>query len=209
MNSIPFRSGLARLLRFLMKRIEYHSLLQSAGLSVESNSLTHPYFLTMKKLILAAFCLIVYVSAIYAQPEETGKNEFSVWGGFSPDSNTFIKAFGRTPDARFGIVAFRYARRFNTGDAVNIKYTADVVPAAFLNYPDVEVLSTIPPLARLTRPTRYGFGVAPLGLQANFRPRCLQPRLFSESCFPRWQSIASSQDRISRFRLSHTLPAAI
>ncbi len=125
----------------------------------------------MKTFILAAFCLVVFVSAICAQTEETGKNEFSVWGGFSPDSNTFIKAFGRTPDARFGIVAFRYSRRFNTGDAVNIKYTADVIPAAFLNYPDVEVLSTVPPSARLVRPTRYGFGLAPLGLQANFRPR--------------------------------------
>ncbi len=111
------------------------------------------------------------MSAICAQNEETGKNEFAVWGGFSPDSNTFIKAFGRTPDARFGIVAFRYSRRFNNSDAINLKYTADVVPAAFLNYPDVEVLNTVPPSARSFRPTRYAFGVAPLGLQINFRPR--------------------------------------
>ncbi|MEO7673432.1 MAG: acyloxyacyl hydrolase [Pyrinomonadaceae bacterium] len=125
----------------------------------------------MKKFILAAFCLLISMSAVCAQADETGKNELSVWGGFSPDSNTFIKAFGRTPDARFGIIAFRYARRFNNSDSINLKYTADVVPAAFLNYPDVEVLSTLPPSARLIRPTRYAFGVAPLGLQANFRPR--------------------------------------
>ena len=125
----------------------------------------------MKIFIFVAFCLPIFVSVVCAQNEETGKNEFSVWGGFSPDSNTFIKAFGRTPDVRFGIVAFRYSRRFNNSDAINLKYTADVVPAAFLNYQDVEVLSTVPPTAQLVRPTRYAFGVAPLGLQVNFRPR--------------------------------------
>lgn len=126
----------------------------------------------MTKFIFAVFCLLlIFVSAVGAQREETGKNEFTVWGGFSPDSNTFIKAFGRTPDARFGIVAFRYSRRFNNSDLLNLKYTADLVPAAFLNYPDIEVLSTVPPTARSVRPTRYAFGVAPLGLQVNFRPR--------------------------------------
>ena len=125
----------------------------------------------MKKSIFAAFCLFIFASATCAQNDETGKNELSVWGGFSPDSNTFIKAFGRTPDARFGIVAFRYSRRFNNSDAINLKYTTDVVPAAFLNYLDVEVLNTVPPSARSFRPTRYAFGVAPLGLQINFRPR--------------------------------------
>ena len=125
----------------------------------------------MKKYIFAVFCLFIFLAAACAQNNETGKNEFAVWGGFSPDSNTFIKAFGRTPDARFGIVAFRYARRFNNGDSVNLKYTADVVPAAFLNYPDIEVTGTNPVIIQTSRPTRYAFGVAPLGLQANFRPR--------------------------------------
>lgn len=125
----------------------------------------------MKELFFAAFCLVILVSSVCAQTEETGKNEFTVWGGFSPDSNTFIKAFGRTPDARFGIVAFRYSRRFNNGDSVNLKYTADVVPAAFLNYPDFDVTGTNPVIIQTIRPTRYAFGVAPLGLQANFRPR--------------------------------------
>ncbi|NOT46176.1 MAG: outer membrane beta-barrel protein, partial [Acidobacteria bacterium] len=72
--------------------------------------------------------------------------------------------------------AFRYSRRFNNSDNFNLKYTADVVPAAFLNYPDVEVVPGPPPAARLIRPTRYAFGTAPLGLQINFRPRKkLQP----------------------------------
>lgn len=125
----------------------------------------------MKKLIFATFCLFIFASAVCAQTDETGKNELSVWGGFSPDSNTFIKAFGRTPDARFGLVAFRYARRFNNSDSINLKYTADVVPAAFLNYPDFDITGTNPVIIQTIRPTRYAFGVAPLGLQMNFRPR--------------------------------------
>jgi len=55
-----------------------------------------------------------------AQTEEGGKNEIMVWGGISPDSTTAIKAFGRTADARFGIISFRYSHRFNTGDVATI-----------------------------------------------------------------------------------------
>ncbi len=125
----------------------------------------------MKTFIFASLCVLIPMSAVCAQTDETGKNEFAVWGGFSPDSNTFIKAFGRTPDARFGIVAFRYSRRFNNSDSINLKYTADVVPAVFLNYPDFDVTGTNPVIIQTVRPTRYAFGVAPLGLQMNFRPR--------------------------------------
>ena len=130
----------------------------------------------MKKLILSAILLMSFGIAASAQDDtETGKNEFTVWGGYSPDSSTLIKGTGRTPDARFGIVAFRYARRFNNNDTVNLKYTADVVPIAVLNYPDVGVPTlitpTITPTVQTNRQTRYGFGIAPLGLQINFRPR--------------------------------------
>jgi len=128
----------------------------------------------MKTFILSALLLLLTAAAVFAQDDyETGKNEFTVWGGFSPDSSTVFKGTGRTRDARFGIVAVRYSRRFNTGDTVNLKYTADFVPAAFLNYPDIEI-TPVPPNGfsiNQVRPTRYAFGVAPLGLQANFRPR--------------------------------------
>ncbi len=131
----------------------------------------------MKKLILPAILLMSFSIAILAQTdEETGKNELTVWGGFSPTSSTLFKGTGRTPDARFGIVAFRYARRFNNNDTVNLKYTIDAVPLAVLNYPDVEIASVTPLTLRNVRPTRTAFGFAPLGLQVNFRPRKkLQP----------------------------------
>lgn len=128
----------------------------------------------MKKYLLLSLLLMLFAVTAFSQDEELGKNEFTVWGGFSPDSSTVIKGTGRTPDARFGIVAFRYARRFNFSDKVNVKYTADVVPASFLNYPDVEITGLTCPLCLPSispaRPTRFGYGAAPLGGQVNFRP---------------------------------------
>jgi len=118
--------------------------------------------------VLVILLIMLAAISVCPQTQDTGKNELSVWGGFSPDSNTSI--IGRTPDARFGIVALRYARRFNNSDSINLKYTADIIPAAFLNYPDVEIVRNPPSLA-LVRPTKYAFGAAPLGLQINFRPR--------------------------------------
>lgn len=132
---------------------------------------------------MIALLLIFFSLSGAAQDEELGKNEFTVWGGFSPDSNIFI---GKTPDARVGIIALRYSRRFNNNDAVNLKYTADFVPFAVLNYPDVEVLQTGASTFRVNdvRPTRHAFGVAPLGLQVNFRPRKkLQPFVGSTGGF--------------------------
>ena len=130
----------------------------------------------MKKASLLALCFCVLVSSVFSQSDELGKNELTVWGGFSPDSNTFVPAFGRAEDARFGMIAFRYSRRFNNSDTVNLKYTADLVPAAFLNYQDFEAMPTPPHFITLVRPTRYAFGAAPLGMQVNFRPRKnLQP----------------------------------
>lgn len=124
-------------------------------------------------LVPVFFSIILMAANSFAQNEEVGKNEISIWGGFSPDSTTSL--IGRTPDVRFGIVALRYSRRFNNSNTVNLKYTADIIPAAFLNYPDIEIVRN-PPSLVLVRPTKYAFGAAPLGLQVNFRPRKkLQP----------------------------------
>src|SRR5881394_1037022 len=118
----------------------------------------------MKKFFVSDMWLMLAALFVGAQTEEGGKNEVMVWGGFSPDSSTAIKAFGRTADARFAIISFRYSRRFNTGDVVNIRYTADVTPVAVVNF---EAPFTTPTVRTAT----YGFGFAPFGGQANFRPR--------------------------------------
>ncbi len=100
--------------------------------------------------------------------DSRGKNEISVWGGFSPDSITFLK-WGRTRDARYGIVGVGYARRFNNSDKVNMKYTFDAIPLAVINFPINPVIQ--PDKTVKTKRTAYGFGVMPIGIQANFRPR--------------------------------------
>lgn len=127
----------------------------------------------MKKLILLTILLMTFGFTGLAQDDtETGKNELTVWGGFSPTSTSSL--IGRTPDTRFGIVAFRYARRFNNNDTVNLKYTIDAVPIAVMNYPDFRISGSItglPIQVQNVRETRRAFGIAPLGLQVNFRPR--------------------------------------
>lgn len=126
----------------------------------------------MKRLLIILIVLF-FACAAAAQTGEAGKNELSVWGGFSPDSSTIITGTGRTEDARFGLVAVRYARRFNNNNKVNLKYTLDLVPAAILSNPDFRFVQTSPNTFRIdeTRRTSYAFGIIPVGLQINFRPR--------------------------------------
>jgi opacity protein-like surface antigen len=126
----------------------------------------------MKAFILAGVCLLFAAASITAQQEEKpGKNEFMVWGGFAPAVRTFAPG-GRTWDGKFGIGALRYSRRFNNSDWVNLKYTIDA-SIDVLNYPDKTISgTTVTP----TRETRFAVGLAPIGLQANFRPhKKIQP----------------------------------
>ena len=125
----------------------------------------------MKKLLVSAVWLMLLAFSISAQDEEPGKNELMVWGGYAPAVRTFAIG-GRTWDAQLGIGALRYSHRFNNSDWVNLKYTLDA-SVLVMNYPDKIVSgTTITP----TRETRVGIGLAPIGLQGNFRPRKkLQP----------------------------------
>jgi opacity protein-like surface antigen len=122
----------------------------------------------MKKLLAIVVITLVLSLSIAAQKNSDDKNEVSVWGGYSPDSTEIIKAFGRVPNARFGMFAVRYARVLHDGDSVKLRYTIDGVPAAFLSYPDVE-LSGTPATLHAVRENRYAWGFTPAGLQVNFR----------------------------------------
>jgi len=125
----------------------------------------------MKKIFVSAVWLMLLGFSISAQEAEPGKNELMVWGGYAPAVRTFAIG-GRTWDAQLGIGALRYSHRFNNSDWVNLKYTLDA-SVLVMNYPDKIVSgTTITP----TRETRLGIGLAPIGLQGNFRPRRkLQP----------------------------------
>lgn len=129
----------------------------------------------MKKIILAGACLLLAVASISAQQtqEEPGKNEFTIWGGFAPAVRTFAPG-GRTWDGKFGIGSFRYSRRFNNTDWLNLKYTIDA-SVNVLNYPDKVIQgTTVVP----KRETKFAVGIAPIGLQGNFRPHSkIQPFL--------------------------------
>lgn len=120
----------------------------------------------MKQFVACVIWMILAAFMISAQDEEPGKNELTVWGGFAPAVRTFDIG-GRTWDATMGIGALRYSRRFNNSDWVNLKYTLDG-SLVIMNYPDKVVTGTT---VTRTRETRYGIGFAPIGLQANFRPR--------------------------------------
>ncbi|MBX7173494.1 MAG: acyloxyacyl hydrolase [Pyrinomonadaceae bacterium] len=116
----------------------------------------------MKKTILLILLLKSLTVLTLAQGSaEVAKNEFTLWGGISPDSSTFIRGTGKTPDVHFGIIGFRYSRRFDNNNFFNLKYTSDVIPFAVMNFPDIGLNK---------RSTRKAYGVAPLGLQINFRP---------------------------------------
>lgn len=122
-------------------------------------------------LLTAAVCAAAQVAETEALTVIEPKNEFGIIIGASPDSSTAF-GIGRTPDARYGTIAVRYARRFDTGNTVNLKYTADAIPLALINYPDFEIVPTGVNSFRGSRERRTAraFGVAPLGLQVNFRP---------------------------------------
>ncbi len=128
----------------------------------------------MKRTLGTAVWLMLAAFTAFAQDEEPGKNELSVWGGYAPAVRTFDVG-GRTWDGRFGIAALRYSRRWDTSSCETLKNTHDATVEA-MNYPDKVVSSTgvITP----TRETRVGIGLAPIGLQGNLRPRKkLQPFL--------------------------------
>ena len=125
----------------------------------------------MKKILVSAVWLMLLAFSISAQDEEPGKNELMVWGGYAPAVRTFAIG-GRTWDAQLGIGALRYSHGFNNSDWVNLKYTLDA-SVLVMNYPDKIVSGT---MITPTRETRVGIGLAPIGLQGNFRPRKkLQP----------------------------------
>lgn len=102
---------------------------------------------------------------------EIPKNEFSVWGGFSPNTTTDVIRWGSSVNTKYGILALRYARRFDTSKKINLKFTSDFIPMAILNYPTTEIVQTAPNRSRIDRIKRssYAFGPA-LGVQGNFRP---------------------------------------
>src|SRR3982750_3228838 len=101
------------------------------------------------KVLFATAAVLLLAAIAFGQEMIIPRNEVSIWGGFSRDSSTAIRAFGRTRDARFGILSVRYSRRFHNSDKVNLKYVADLTPLAVLDF-------RIPSSSLTDRRTAYG-----------------------------------------------------
>ena len=103
------------------------------------------------------------------------KNEFSVMGGYAPDLRA---VYGGGRRSSFGFVAFRYSRHLIGSENVALKYTIDLIPAAFISYNKRIVVQTAPGtfVTQTPKANVYGFGLTPVGFQLNFRRKSkIQP----------------------------------
>jgi hypothetical protein len=118
-------------------------------------------------LLLATSCSTL-VSA-QANPRFGGDNEIGVWAGFSPVSGAMV---GGSPDRKFFISALRYSRVLLESRNIGLRYTIDLIPTAVVFQPK----NGYKALSGGQREAIYGAGIAPVGMQINFRrQRALQP----------------------------------
>jgi hypothetical protein len=100
-----------------------------------------------------------------------GANEFGIWSGYSPFS--FVLK-GTTKDRKLFLLNLQYARTLLATRLVTFKYTADLVPVALEFQPRQQYVVDG---KLLTNPadTIYGAGASPIGFQANFGTKKIQP----------------------------------
>jgi hypothetical protein len=100
-----------------------------------------------------------------------GTNELGLWSGYSPFS--FVLK-GTSKDRQLFLLNLQYARTLLAGRSVTLKYTAEIVPVAFEIQPTqkfiVDGKLLINPGGAI-----YGVGATPIGVQANFGPKRIQP----------------------------------
>lgn len=124
-------------------------------------------------LLSCVFVLSFFVPETAAQTTggiEKGQNEWGVWGSISFDAPTLI---GKTPDARFGEVGFRFGRVLLANDDLAFSWTIDAVPVAVLSVPRFTLVPTGPSTftVQRTREHTYAAGLSPIGFRLNFRRR--------------------------------------
>ncbi len=104
-------------------------------------------------------------------PLPRGTNEFGAWAGYSPFS--FVLK-GTSKDRQLFLLNLQYARTVLAARPVTLKYTAEIVPVAFEIQP---MQKFIVDRKLLVNPggTIYGIGATPIGFEANFGPKKVQP----------------------------------
>lgn len=126
---------------------------------------------------ISFFLIITCFSVSASAQASSAKNELSIQGGFAPNIKSI---YGGSRRSKFGFVSLHYSRHLIGSENVALKYTIDVIPAAFINYDKHPVVQTAPNTF-VTQPqntTVYGFGLTPVGFQLNFRRKSkIQPFL--------------------------------
>jgi hypothetical protein len=98
----------------------------------------------------------------------TSRNEI----GFNVGVSTFHKDLrGPSAGGNFGMLSFRYSHVALESRSLKLRYVADLIPVAILNYPRNREFQTSGGTTQIVRDRRtvYGYGIAPGGLQLNFR----------------------------------------
>jgi hypothetical protein len=93
-----------------------------------------------------------------------GRHEFSLWGGFSPNSPSLI---GAAQYRSLSTLALRYSRSLKSTRLATFKYTFEAIPLAFIRQPVSHGVWE----DRTRRESRFGAGLSPVGAQMNLRPR--------------------------------------
>jgi hypothetical protein len=120
--------------------------------------------------ISSTLCFSQESSAKIATPR--GTSEFGIWAGYSPQSFTFQ---GTAHDRKLFLLNLFLARVLLQRSVFTIKYTFEVVPVALQNQPTEFFLFKGRPLILNRARTIYGAGISPIGFQANFGHRRIQP----------------------------------
>ena len=100
-----------------------------------------------------------------------GRNEVGFWTGYSPFS---FKLKGVTEDRQLFLLNLQYARKLLVTSPLTLKYTGEIVPVALEIQPTQTYIingkQVINPAG-----TIYGAGASPIGFQANFGQKKVQP----------------------------------
>jgi opacity protein-like surface antigen len=122
----------------------------------------------------------------YTNAFHTGANEYQVWGGYSPDSLTWI---GKSEARRLFMAGAGWRRVLLATDKFAWKFTLDIVPVALVSQPTLNGTETVQSFSNagqftaacqaagitdcptFGRRTTYGIGFAPIGFEFNFRRR--------------------------------------
>lgn len=109
----------------------------------------------------------------------TGGNEYQFWGGYSPDSLTWI---GKSEARRLFMAGAGWRSVMLSTQGFAWKFTVDIVPVALVSQPTFNGVEIVQDPKRIFancascliltgRRITYGIGFAPVGFEFNFRRR--------------------------------------